>query len=119
MKTIILIILLAITALPQSGKSVLTQAQKDSIGAMIAEQLSDSGFVSISGNVKEVGSDRTYTDIQSAINAASSGDVVLIYNGIYTVDSLALKNNVHLYGIGDVTIYNSSTSTTQWVRARG
>ena len=52
-------------------------------------------------------SGRTYTNIQTAINAASAGDVVLIHPGTYSLASgtqLLLKNGVDLFGIGQPII---------------
>ena len=39
----------------------------------------------------EVGSGKPYTTIQSAINAASSGDTILVYDGIYNETIIVSK----------------------------
>lgn len=43
----------------------------------------------------------TYSTIQSAITAASSGDIVIIRPGVYT-ENITLKNGVNLTGLGFV-----------------
>ena len=55
-----------------------------------------------------------YTDIQTAISAASSGDVVFIYSGTYIISSkISIKNGVDIIGIGNVIIDNSNISSTE------
>lgn len=57
-------------------------------------------FAVYSGNILEVGTDKTYTDINSAVNAASSGDVVVVYPGTYTDSDIKPNGKAFsIYGI--------------------
>ncbi len=49
-------------------------------------------------SIKEVGTDRPYTTIQDAITAASTGDIIKVYNGTYSADLVIDKT---LKVIGD------------------
>ena len=51
-----------------------------------------------------------YTSIQSAINAASSGDVIEVYTGTYTED-IVINISLELLGVGDVTIVGTEFTT--------
>jgi len=42
------------------------------------------GRTSIGGSTLYVGTSETYTDIQSAINASSDGDIIIVRDGVYT-----------------------------------
>lgn len=53
-----------------------------------------------------------YSTIQSAIDAASTGEVINIYEGIYYIDSLAVKDSITLRGIGDVILKDTVSSPT-------
>ncbi|MFB2645154.1 hypothetical protein ACE09Y_02620, partial [Raphidiopsis sp. BLCC-F218] len=59
---------------------------------------STTAFTLVSANVNiEVGPGRTYTTIQSAINAASDGDVIRVLSGIYN-ENLTINKSITLEG---------------------
>src|SRR5207248_870617 len=58
-----------------------------------------------------VGGSGDYATIQSAINAASAGDTVLIANGIYN-ENVALKNAVNLIGASQAGVIVNGTMST-------
>lgn len=163
MKTIILVFLFSVMAFGQSGKSVLTQQQKDSIAAMISDSLAgftggtdinvsdslgaywdstktksiigdslveysqridaveviDTNWVKqyvgeLSGvvptNTIFVGSNQAYTTIQSAINAASSNDVIIIYPGTYTEQVTVTKDLIFLLQGNTIIDYTAAST---------
>ena len=62
-----------------------------------------------------------YQDIQSAINAASSGDTVIIYPGVYEISAtIDLKTGVSLIGFGaDSTILEGKSATQSTEKFEG
>lgn len=108
MKILSLILLLSAFTFGQSGKSVLTDAQKDSIGQMIRDS-------SIVFNVKSYGAigdsltDET-TTIQGIWNLASDGDVIYYPEGKYRITSSLTLTNKTLYHKGsNATIIGDGT----------
>ena len=71
----------------------------------------------ISGNIfsatLEVGTGKTYSTIQTAIDAASSGDTILVYPGTYTENiNLSDGITVESSGTASETIIDGNTSGT-------
>ncbi len=56
-----------------------------------------------------VGSGKTYSTIQAAINGASTGDIIEVYTGTYVQD-LVVNASVELVAVGDVTIEGVATA---------
>lgn len=54
-----------------------------------------------------VGEGSIYTTVQSAINAASAGDIVLVHESNYD-ELITLKDGVNITGVGDVVIKNTT-----------
>jgi hypothetical protein len=71
------------------------------------------------GNTRVVAkSGGSYSTIQSAINAANSGDIVYVFPGLYT-ENIALKNGVDIIGIGQNVVLRGTNSSTYVVIADG
>ncbi|MGA1820367.1 MAG: putative Ig domain-containing protein [Thermoplasmatota archaeon] len=67
-----------------------------------------------------VGADQTYKTIKAAVNAASSGDTIRIYAGIYH-EPLTISKSLTFQGNGSkTTIVNQTTNeVTWWITASG
>ena len=64
----------------------------------------DSSMIIDSSNQLHVGPQREYTTIQSAVDAASSGDVIYIDPGVYLEAVDCVGKNIHMIGCGaDIT----------------
>ncbi len=73
------------------------------------------GLTSLFSNTLEVSLDGTkpYTEIQTAINQASTGDTVLVYPGTYYENiNLSYANNLKLYSLEAITNDSTFISTT-------
>ena len=64
----------------------------------------------VSAATLHVGSGETYSTIQAAVNAATTGDIVLIHPGTYD-EQVIVDRSVTLEGYGDTTIIQPSDSS--------
>lgn len=92
-------------------KGTALQVLRMNAGATAPEWADATGGYTVPSNIFQVGSDRTYITIQSAIDAASTGDVVEIFSGTYT-GQVILKNGLYFYVWPNVLITSTAATGT-------
>src|SRR3954469_17906187 len=60
-----------------------------------------------------------YPDIQSAVNAASPGDTILVFAGTYPGNIAVTKNNLHIIARGQVTITGGGPTGVTFLNTTG
>jgi len=111
MKTFILFLLLTIVAYPQAKKSVLTEAQKDSIGQMMRDS---SAYVNVKsfGAVGDGVTDDTqaFADIITAVGD-NGGGTLFIPEGTYLANiDISAYSDMHILGVGQASIIKAVTA---------
>lgn len=103
-----------ITLITNQGDTTLVFTLND--GTTITTGGSGGGSANYENALIVAKSGGQYTDINSAINAASSGNLIIVYPGTYDVDSIELKNGVDIIGLGNGTIIEKTANNhTEWV----
>lgn len=56
--------------------------------------------VSLDARQLEVGRNKFYTTIKSALKVCSDGDTVMVYSGVYKEGNLIIDKSIHFIGVG-------------------